>query len=409
MTPVKAARIVTWIGLAGYAFSAPASIAISQLFLGLGVLGFIIYLIVLPERRDIVFPPWSIIVVMILYTLLRLLSAVIAGATPWGVREDWLFLLVIVGAVMFRDIKNLTRVLDCFAAGIAVMGIYGIWQHFVGIDFYHGVLLDRMTFGYRAIGNFSTYLTFSGLFALATIFLVPAAFTTAAGKRRIGYLIASQIALACILFNYSRSSILALVVGIIALVLLISARYRKWVIMVLLLTLAIGMVISTDFLHRFKNLGATEFNVRYANSRLAIWQATLGMIADNPVTGVGPGTFHTEYIQHRQNRTGKDLSHAHNDILNVAAESGIPCAVLFLLLWFLMFYHLYRGYRRCPEGFQRGLILGSLLASIVFLLMAQFEAFFSDEEVRMLLMFIWGIGLAVLGNLKASERLSEIA
>jgi len=177
----------------------------------------------------------------------------------------------------------------------------------------------------------------------------------------------------------------------------------------LLLTLAIGMVISPDFLHRFKNMGTTEFNVGYANSRLAIWQATLGMIADKPVTGVGPGNFHKEYIQHRQNRTGKDLSHAHNDILNVAAESGIPCALLFMLLWFLVLYHPFRGYRRCPEGFQRGLILGSFLASIVFLLMAQFEAFFSDEEVRMLLMFIWGIGLAVLGNLKASERLSEIA
>ena len=409
MTLVKAARIITWAALAGYAFFAPASIALSQLFVGLAAAGFIFYLIVMPDRRNIVFPPWSIIVVIILYTLFRLLSAIIAGTDPWSIREDWLFLLVIVGAIMFRDIKNLTLVLDFFAAGIAVMGVYGIWQHFVGIDFYHGVLLDRMTFGYRAIGNFSTYLTFSGLFALATIFLVPAAFTAAAGKRRIGYLIASQIALACILFNYSRSSILALVVGIIALVLLISARYRKWVIMVLLLTLAIGMVISPDFLHRFKNLGATEFNVGYANSRLAIWQATLDMIADKPMTGVGPGNFHKEYIQHRQNRTGKDLSHAHNDILNVAAESGIPCALLFMLLWLLVLYHLFRGYRRCPEGFQRGLILGSFLASIVFLLMAQFEAFFSDEEVRMLLMFIWGIGLAVLGNLKASERLSEIA
>jgi len=409
MTLVKAARILTWVALAGYAFFAPASIALSQLFVGLAAAGFIFYLIVMPDRRDIVLPPWSIIVVIILYTLFRLLSAIIAGTDPWSIREDWLFLPVIVGAIMFRDIKNLTLVLDFFAAGIAVMGVYGIWQHFVGIDFYHGVLLDRMTFGYRAIGNFSTYLTFSGLFALATIFLVPAAFTAAAGKRRIGYLIASQIALACILFNYSRSSILALVVGIIALVLLISARYRKWVIMVLLLTLAIGMVISPDFLHRFKNLGATEFNVGYANSRLAIWQATLDMIADKPMTGVGPGNFHKEYIQHRQNRTGKDLSHAHNDILNVAAESGVPCALLFVLLWFLVLYHLFRGYRRCPEGFQRGLILGSFLASIVFLLMAQFEAFFSDEEVRMLLMFIWGIGLAVLGNLKASERLSEIA
>jgi hypothetical protein len=64
---------------------------------------------------------------------------------------------------------------------------------------------------------------------------------------------------------------------------------------------------------------------------------------------------------------------------------------------------------RCPVGFQKGVVLGALLGSIVFLVMAQFEAFFSDEEVRALLMFVWGAGLAVLGNLKVSERLSEIA
>jgi len=74
-----------------------------------------------------------------------------------------------------------------------------------------------------------------------------------------------------------------------------------------------------------------------------------------------------------------------------------------------MLLYLYKGYMRCPDGFQKGLLLGSFLASVVFIVMAQFEAFFADEEVRLLLMFFWGIGLAVLGNLKASERLSEIA
>ena len=179
---------------------------------------------------------------------------------------------------------------------------------------------------------------------------------------------------------------------------------KRW-----LLTLAVGIVVSPDFLNRFKNLGATEFTAGYANSRIAIWETTLTMIREKPVFGVGPGNFPEKYIEYRKDRTGRNLSHAHNDFLNVAAVSGIPCCLLFILLWFLVLRYLYKGYSRCPEGVQRGLILGAFLASVVFVVMAQFEAFFADEEVRLLLMFFWGMGLAVLGNMKASERLSEIA
>lgn len=409
MTPSRAAFVTTWTGLAGYALSAPASIALSQIMFGLALAGFLAYLFSSRERKDIVFPPVLVLTVLILYVGYRFLSMVVGGRDVLMIKEDWLFLMMIVGAVMFRDIKNLTRVIDFFAAGVIIMGGYGIWQHFVGVDLYHRVLLDRMVFGYRAIGNFSTYLTFSGFFAVSSIFLISAGFSATSKPRKLVYLLASQISLACILFNYSRSTIVAMIIGAITLVLLVGVRYRRWVSLVLLLTLAIGIVISPDFLDRFKNLGKTEFTIRYANSRFAIWETTLSMIGEDPVFGVGPGNYHDKYIEYRKNRTGRDLSHAHNDFLNVAAVSGLPCALLFLFLWLLVLLYLYKGYTRCPDGFQKGLILGAFLASVVFIVMAQFEAFFADEEVRLLLMFFWGIGMAVLGNLKASERLSEIA
>ena len=409
LKPHKIPAVMTWAGLAGYGFFAPASIAISQIFFGLALAGFIVFIVFHPERKRLVFPPNLLLILMAVYTALRFLSIIVAGTDPYAIKEEWLFLVAIVGAVMFRDIKNLSRVLDFTAAGLLIMGGYGIWQHFVGIDLYHGVLLDRMNFGFRAIGNFSTYLTFSGLFAVASIFLVPAAFTAPTRNRKLYYLLASQIGLACTLFNYSRSTIVALAVGVVILLLLIGVRYRKWVVMVLLLTVAAGTVISPDLMSRFKTTNRSEFSGQAANSRIAIWRTTLRMIEAKPLWGIGPGNYAQKYIEYRLNRTGKNLSHAHNDILSVAAESGIPCALAFLALWLAILHYLYRGYRKCPEGFQKGLILGAFIASVVFLVMAQFEAFFADEEVRTMLMFVWGVGLAVLGNMKASERLSEIA
>ncbi|MEZ5357696.1 MAG: O-antigen ligase family protein [Candidatus Zixiibacteriota bacterium] len=409
MKPENVTRTMAWAGLGGYAFFASSSIAASQIFLGLAVLGFIGYLATHSDKQKMVFPPAMIIVVMLAYVGYRFASMVANGSDLLMIKEDWLFLLVIIGAVMFRDIKKLTVVLDLFVAGVLIISAYGIWQHFVGVDLYHKVLLDRMMFGYRSIGTFSIYLTFSGFFAVAAIFLIPTGFTAVGTVRKILYLLTSQAALTCIFFNYSRSTIVALVVGIILMIVLLPNRYRVWAIPVVLLTLAIALVVSPDFLNRFKHMDKTEFSSVYANSRMAIWGTALTMVEEDPVFGVGPGNFYDKYKELRANRTGKNLSHAHNDILNQAAMSGIPAAILFLLLWAIVFWRLYKGYMKCPEGFQKGLIFGAFLASVVFFVMSQAESFFADEEVRMLLMFFWGIGLAVLGNMKASESLSEIA
>lgn len=400
---------ITWLGLAGYALTAPASIAASQLFLGVVVAAFLVYLISRRQKTPLVFPPFWVILSIIAFVVFRFVSMVKGGSDVFMIREEWLFLMALIGAVVFHDIRNLARLLDVFALGIIIMGAYGIWQHFVGVDLYHQILLSKMVFGYRAIGTFSTYLTFSGFFAIAAIFLVPAGFTATSKLRKIYYLFASQVSLACILFNYSRSTIVALVIGVIFLIILVGARYRKWIALLLLLTMAVGIVVSPDFLNRFKNITGTEFSARYANSRLAIWQTTLSMIEEEPVFGVGPGNFYDKYIEHRQVRVGRNLSHAHNDVLNVAAESGLICALFYIIMWAIIVLKLYKGYIKCPDGWQKGLILGTLLSSVVFFVMSQFEAFFADEEVRLLLMFFWGIGLAVLGNLKASEKLSEIA
>ena len=66
MKPERISLIVTWIGLAGYAFIAPASIALSQLLYGVGLAGFVAWLILARNRSGLVLPPAPIITVIIL-------------------------------------------------------------------------------------------------------------------------------------------------------------------------------------------------------------------------------------------------------------------------------------------------------------------------------------------------------
>ncbi len=72
------------------------------------------------------------------------------------------------------------------------------------------------------------------------------------------------------------------------------------------------------------------------NGRMPIWTATANMIADAPILGHGWGTFEALLPGYRSEPTGFYYDHAHNEYLEVFAESGI--IGLGLLAWLLFLF-----------------------------------------------------------------------
>jgi len=61
------------------------------------------------------------------------------------------------------------------------------------------------------------------------------------------------------------------------------------------------------------------------------WQAAARMLAENPVLGVGPGGFRSEYAASSRNaEIAEQTPVAHDIYLEIAAELGLPAFVLFL-------------------------------------------------------------------------------
>jgi len=81
--------------------------------------------------------------------------------------------------------------------------------------------------------------------------------------------------------------------------------------------------------------------------RVAVWRATLRMIADHPWFGTGQGTFIWAFPSYRPG----DLSmwgiwdHAHDTILELAADMGVPLAILVAAGWLVIFTVLIHGIR----------------------------------------------------------------
>ena len=67
------------------------------------------------------------------------------------------------------------------------------------------------------------------------------------------------------------------------------------------------------------------------NDRVAMWKAGRAMIADHPLTGVGPGRVKPLYAQYRVPGWVNPIpGHLHNNLVMTAAETGIPSLLAYL-------------------------------------------------------------------------------
>lgn len=119
--------------------------------------------------------------------------------------------------------------------------------------------------------------------------------------------------------------------GLVAATLLLLYRSRKrW--RNLALVAALAPVILFLPLAPIQRLVHPNYSDREAqDARLVAWRAGLRMLSAHPLAGVGLGNFKASMIAYRD-RDDTIVSIAHNTYLEVAAETGIPALLLFLVL-----------------------------------------------------------------------------
>ena len=82
------------------------------------------------------------------------------------------------------------------------------------------------------------------------------------------------------------------------------------------------------------------------NIRYPIYTGTIEMIKEKPLTGFGPGKFETSYQEFRppeyfgREETTSISNHAHNEYLEIAAETGIPSLIFFIIFIASFFFYL---------------------------------------------------------------------
>jgi O-antigen ligase len=206
-------------------------------------------------------------------------------------------------------------------------------------------------------------------------------------KRLIVYASSGLILWTALLLTHSRGGVLALLLEVVFLFLLISftgkmsksgkvgeeipkrVRARHLVTSVVALTMIVaGVWASVVMIGGEETIGRLEMTpdefVSHTNSppkllRPQIWQASLELIKENAIVGVGFAGYATAITRH-VNASGQwTLEEAHNDYLELIASGGVVAAAL--CIWFFALFIRLSTYRlRNAVVYERALICGAL-------------------------------------------------
>jgi O-antigen ligase len=301
-------------------------------------------------------------------------------ATGWA--KAWVVLAYFAVFWWTRDGAHAGRLARLLVLAGAVAGAYGILQHFTGADWYRR-LLGRTTFvrpreagdeGFAAIGFFRNYLTY------AHTMLFPLAFAAAfalAGRRLAG--VAAAIVAVAVVFSTARGAWLA-ALGAGA-VLALAAGGRRAGAGAGFVALAAVLVVALAPPLRAAVARAVAVDGPNAG-RIGIYAANLDVVHERPVFGLGFGRYQLAagpyYAAHP---TADRRSHAHNNFLQIAAESGLVGLAAFGLLWAAALRHGVAAIVAAPDRDAWAVAAGATAGVTGFLVGGLTQYTFGDAEV----------------------------
>lgn len=355
------------------------SIALSQIFLALAIPTFV-WERVAYKRSLAPLPPVKLPLLLFMSTTVLALffsPEPTLGLAP--VNKFWLFVIVVLVVNLF----DATRIDHAFKL-LFVLGVVASLQ-VIG----QFLLVQRLSIETRLTGFMGNWMTLSG--ELMLVFTASLGYFLFGRPMRAWLWLAGLALIAVALFmTLTRSVWLATVAG--TLLLLLMRRPRWETVLAVFITCGVILMAAPELIQRrIASVWDTRDPSNYA--RLAFWKVGVSMAKANPWTGVGPQRIsRVFYDYHRypedRYRPGFYPVHMHNNLLQFAAERGIPCALSWLWLMMKLAWDHWRSFRSTLPSLQRTVSAIGLVSIFVLFVAGLFEFNFGDSEVLMIFLFL---------------------
>jgi len=360
-------RITFWLLLA-FVASLQISIAAAGILLSLTVVAWVALLV---QGRTRPAAP-AFFLPLAAYAAITLVSSAFSvDPAASFVDSKQLSLFLIVPAVY--DIargKRAASVLEVVISIGALSAAYGIIQFGV---------LHYDTLVRRPEGAMSHYMTYSGLLMLVTCAAV--ARLVFGSRDRIWPALVMPALVVALPLTFSRSAEVGVLVAVGLILMLKDLRLTALLPIVVALIFAFAPDRVTD-----RMVSMFDMKDPTVRDRVAMLNTGRAMVADHPLTGVGPNMVERLYPQYRDpNAVNATNPHLHNVPVQIAAERGLPALAIWLWLIVATVRALWRLFR---GGGNRVLASAALAAVAAMLGAGLFEYNFGDSEFLMLFLVL---------------------
>jgi O-antigen ligase len=357
---------------------------------------------------------------LLCFLAVLVVSTLVGGPTAGTLdayRDLWVMGTYAVTVVLVNDAAHAGRLVRLLVLVATAVAVYGIVQHFTGIDLYRTLAgreieikpYEHDATRFAVIGFFPSYLTFAHSMMIPLGFALGVAFAPASGPlgRTLGAVSALLMGVALVL-STARGAWLAAGAMLAAVGLLV--RWRVWVARVAVACAVAAALFLT--VPGLRQEGRSIVNSVANAGRVQIYAANLELIRDHPLLGVGFGNYRHAARTYYDRHPGADRrSHAHNTFLQIAAEAGALGLAAFCYLCGSILVSGWRLLKRVARESRElwAPAAGAWLGVIAFLVGGLTQHTFGDSECVMPLWFAMAVLVVLERDVAAGASVARAA
>jgi len=373
------------------------SVTATQAFLAAATVAYLTHL--LRSRPTISFPPLKLPLLLFCLTTLNSILWAEHPAAGWvAVRKLVLFLILLLSVNLVTSARHLGALFRGLFFVSALAGLVGIAQfviqyhsvrhlHHDRVYYYmtltriHGFMGHWMNFGGQQMLVFIALLAFLLLSAsLAKGFLAGQE-----GKGKGLYGLVMAVVATSLVLTFTRGVWLGCVVATLYIV----ARWKPRTLWVIPVLLVVAYLAAPAMIRRRVSLAFHPTDDPALAIRLEMWGAGLRMVGEHPWVGVGPENIplvYTQYLPPGATPMAGYHDHLHDNLLQLAAERGLPCLVAWLWFMLALGWNILRIRGRLSS--ERWVADAAFAAWLAFLAEGFFEYNFGTSPVLMVFLFL---------------------
>jgi tetratricopeptide (TPR) repeat protein/O-antigen ligase len=277
--------------------------------------------------------------------------------------EIWLLIFFVIVS-MPMDIKRIERILKLFIASLIPVSLYALVQ-FYGYDPVPWVQLQG-----RSASTIGHPVMLSALLGLALPFVITFFFQEKTAMERFSWGIIFLLFLLAAITTLSRGPLIGIVVSSTLVIVFnlknIKLPKKQYILFFSSLIMVLVIVLSI-----YGDRGRVVDRIKSSDEikiRLIYYKATMNIVRDNPLVGVGMENFRIIYPRYRlaeENEIARDIvpTMVHNGYLQTALTNGVLALLLYLTFLISIIALLIKTYMNQKDQHRKLLLIG-FLASI---------------------------------------------